>query len=106
MKLKHYPAEKLKKEILSILRKHVDLAGFRVFFFGSRIDGTGGERSDIDIGIEGSKSVPIEAMSAIKEDVDRIPVLYRIDVVDFSGTSDDFREVALKHVEPIISPQT
>jgi septum formation topological specificity factor MinE len=39
MKLEHYPVEKLKEEILKILRKYLDLKHYRVFFFGSRVTG-------------------------------------------------------------------
>jgi septum formation topological specificity factor MinE len=37
MKLKHYPLKKLKKEILEIVGKYLDLKEYKVFFFGSRV---------------------------------------------------------------------
>lgn len=37
MRLEHYPTDKLKKEILSIVGKYLDLGKYRVFFFGSKV---------------------------------------------------------------------
>jgi len=39
MKLEFYPAGKLKKEILEIVGKYLDLKKYKVFFFGSRVKG-------------------------------------------------------------------
>lgn len=104
MRLEHYPLEKLKKELLDIIGRHLDLSRYRVFFFGSRVTGKGTDRSDIDVGIEGPEPVPFGMLLAIREDVERIPTLYKIDVVDFRGASDDFRDVALQHTELINMP--
>lgn len=103
MKLEHYPPEKLKKDIIDILRKHLDLSQFRVFFFGSRVTGGGTDRSDIDVGIEGPEPIPAVAMFAIEEEIENLPVLYKIEIVDFRGVSPKFREVALKDIE-LITP--
>lgn len=104
MRLEHYPLEKLKAELLEILARHLDLSRYRVFFFGSRVTGKGTDRSDIDVGIEGREPIPFGTLFAIREDVGRIPTLYKIDVVDFRGASEDFREVALQHIEIINTP--
>ena len=101
MRLEHYPLEKLKKEILEIVGRHLDLGRYRVFFFGSRVSGKGTDQSDIDIGIEGPEPVPHDVLFRIRDDVEHIPTLYKIDVVDFRGASVDFREVALQYIEPI-----
>lgn len=102
MRLAHYPIEQLRKEILAVVGRYLEIGKYRVFFFGSRVEGKGNERSDIDVGIEGPDEVPGEIMAHIKEDVDKLPVLYKIEVVDFSRVSPDFRDVALRHIERII----
>ena len=101
MRLEHYPLEKLKKEILEIVGRHLDLARYRVFFFGSRVSGAGTDRSDIDVGIEGLEPVPPEAFADIQEEMGHIPTLYKIDVVDFRRVASKFREVALQSIEPL-----
>ncbi|MEK7510592.1 MAG: nucleotidyltransferase domain-containing protein [Patescibacteria group bacterium] len=101
MRLEHYDTEKLKKEILSILGKHLNLSEYRAFFFGSRVNGREDERSDIDVGIEGSRPVPSIAMLEIQEEMENLPTLYKIDLVDFSDVSEKFKKVAKQHIEVI-----
>ncbi|MDO9399418.1 MAG: nucleotidyltransferase domain-containing protein [bacterium] len=102
MFLKHYSTEKLKKEILEIIGKHLDLKKYRVFLFGSRVTGKGDERSDIDIGIEGQEPISLKIMSEIKEEIEELPILYKIDVVDFKTVSSDFKTVAQHNIEFIL----
>lgn len=101
MRLEHYPLEKLKKEILEIVDRHVDTRVYRVFFFGSRVSEKGTDRSDIDVGIDGPDEISPAAWAAIQEEVEEIPTLYTIDVVDFRRVAPKFREVALQAVEPL-----
>lgn len=86
---------------MGVIGKYLDLGKYKVFFFGSRVIGTGNERSDIDIGIEGSKSVPSVALLNIKEEIDLLPTLYKIEIVDFSRVESKFKSVALQKIEPI-----
>lgn len=101
MRLEHYPEEKLKKEILKIAGKHLDLKKYKVFFFGSRVSGGGDERSDIDVGIEGETPLPSTALSDIQEEIEELPILYKIDVIDFAEADEKFRKVALQYIEKI-----
>jgi len=100
MKLEHYSADKLRKEILRILGKYLDLSKYKVFFFGSRVAGFCGERSDIDIGIEGPQ-IPPHIKLEIKEELENLPTLYKIDFVDFNDVDEDFKRIAKKYVEYI-----
>lgn len=104
MRLEHYPIEKLKKETREIVGKHLDLAKYRVFFFGSRVTEKGTDRSDIDVGIDGPEPVPFEALMDIQEELEKLPVLYKIDVVDFRSVVSKFKEVALQHTELLSQP--
>ena len=100
MRLEYYPVEKLKKEILNIVGKHLDLSKYKVFFFGSRVTGKGDDRSDVDVGIEGKEPVPTTAMGAIQEVLfNDIETLYKIDLVDFSEVDEKFKQVAKEKVE-------
>ena len=101
MRLEFYPVDKLKKEILEIIGRYLDLNSYRVFFFGSRVMGKGNERSDIDIGIEGPDEIPYEIMARLREEIEDLPTLYKIEIVDFKKVSPDFREVALQQTEII-----
>ncbi len=99
MRLEFYSIEKLKREIKEIIGKHLNLSEYKIFFFGSRIFDKGDKRSDIDIGIEGPGEVPYEIMAKIKEDMENLTILYKIEVVDFKNISSDFREVVSGHQE-------
>lgn len=103
MRLEHYPLEKLKREILEIVGRHLNLAHYRVFFFGSRVSGAGTDRSDIDIGIEGVEPVPAAALLAIEQEMENIPTLYKIQIMDFHDADARFKNVAFRHRELITS---
>lgn len=102
MKIEFYPEEKLKKEILEIAGKYLDLKKYKVFFFGSRVKGKNFPRSDIDIGVLGKEPIPIEIKFKIEEELEELPTLYKFDLVDFSEVSKDFKKEALKSIEYVI----
>ena len=104
MHLEHYPIEKLKKEILEIMSAHLDLRHYRVFFFGSRVTGAGTDRSDIDVGIQGSAPIPAKAWIEVQDAFENFPTLYKIDIVDFGRVAAIFCDVALRHTEDIMIP--
>jgi predicted nucleotidyltransferase len=101
MKLEFYPEEKLKKEILEIIGRYLDLKKYKIFFFGSRVKGINFPRADIDIGILGPKPLPVEVKFKIIEELEKIPTLYKFDFVDFSDPliSKSFKKEALKNIE-------
>jgi predicted nucleotidyltransferase len=99
MKLEFYPVEKLKKEILEIIGRYLDFKKYKVFFFGSRVKEISFPRSDIDIGILGPKEIPAKIKLEIEEEIENLPTLYKIDIVDFKEVSDKFKKEALKNIE-------
>lgn len=92
-------SEKIKKDILRILGKYLDFKQYKVFIFGSRVTGKGTKRSDIDIGIDGPTAVPGQTIAKIKDDLEQLPTLYTIEVVDFKNAAPDFKKVALQDIE-------
>lgn len=98
MVLEKDPTKNIQKDIRSIIGRYLDLSKYQVFVFGSRATEKGDDRSDVDIGIEGDQSVPPSVLASIKNDIDQLPVLYKVDVVDFSHISPQFRDVAKKHI--------
>jgi len=98
MRLENESIEEIQKDILEIVGRFLDLADYKVFFFGSRVTGKGDERSDIDIGIEGEDVIPFEVMSKIESEIQSLPILYKIEIVDFKTVSSDFYEVAKQKI--------
>src|SRR6266481_5593411 len=82
----------------SVIRRYLPDPAYRVFLFGSRATGTAGERSDIDIGIEGPAPVPRAALAAIHDELEEAPTLYTIEVVNFARVSEKFRQVAERQI--------
>ena len=82
-----------------LLRVGDDLAGYRVFLFGSRATGEAGDRSDFDVGILGSERLPLRVFYKIDDMFDNIETLYSIDLVDMSDVSSSFRHEALRKTE-------
>jgi len=104
MRLEHRRVEDLERSLVQIFRSYPELAGSRFFFFGSRVTGRGDERSDVDVGILGSKPVPARVWLDLQDAVDDLPFLYKVDLVDFQRVSPAFREVALQATEAIGEP--
>jgi uncharacterized protein len=100
MNLKHESIEALQRNIKDIVYKYLDNNQYNIFFFGSRVQEKGDERSDIDIGIKGSKPIPVNVFETIKDKIEEIPTLYTIDIVDFQKVSPEFKSVALKKIIP------
>lgn len=101
MNIAYLNQDELKKQILAIFSKHLPSTGYKIFFFGSRVRGDNFPRSDIDIGIEGTEALSPEVKLNIEEELERLPTLYKIDVVDFSTVSSEFRQEAEKYKESI-----
>lgn len=101
MKLEYVSQTELQQWIKGIFDKYLPEGRYRLFFFGSRVKSNNFPRSDIDLGIEGTKELPAGVKLEIEEELQNLPILYKIDLVDFSNVSDDFKKKALKNIEEI-----
>lgn len=101
MRLEYVSQEELQQQIKRIFGKYLPKGQYRLFFFGSRVKGNNFLRSDIDLGIEGAKELPANLKLEIEEELQNLPILYKIDLVDFSDVSDDFKKAALRNIEVI-----
>ena len=99
MKARNLSIQEIKLQIIQILEKYLDFSDYKVFFFGSRVTGTFKPESDIDVGIEGDLPLPGNIFEEIKEELDDIPTIHSIDLVDFKKVSKDFKKIALKKIE-------
>lgn len=99
MRIEHYSLQKLKKEVITIMGRYIDLTNYKIFFFGSRVSGKGDDRSDIDVGIDGPLPISPEIKSKIEDEIENLPTLYKIEIVDFKRVPSKFRSVAMQNVE-------
>ena len=88
------------KQIAMIVKKEMNTE-YQLFLFGSRASGGHDPKADIDIGISADKPVEAKTMVNIKEKLEQIPTLLKIDFVDFSMVSQGFRKIAMKEIKDI-----
>ncbi len=77
--------------VRDILRKHVP--SHDVFAFGSRTNGTARRYSDLDLAIITQTPLSIDVSGAMKEDFSESDLPFRVDLLDWSLTADNFRRV-------------
>ena len=82
------------KDITAIIRQNLP-ATYKVFLFGSWVEGRAVSTSDLDIGILGDNEVPGEVMRRIKAAATGLPTLRSIDIVDLRSVGEDFRRNVL-----------
>lgn len=88
--------EKLLQEIVTIVRRTIDSPHYRIFLFGSRAAATANPRSDYDIAIESQLPISASVMSELRDALDKLPILQKIDLVNVADMSSDVRELAFK----------
>ncbi|MEK7763236.1 MAG: nucleotidyltransferase domain-containing protein [Nitrospirota bacterium] len=101
-------------DILSLVRSKADelartlLASepqVYVFVFGSRASGRAGSRSDVDVGIDLRHTIAPEMLAALREAFDELPIMQKVDVVDFFGVDKVFKAVALQQTMSLYERQ-
>lgn len=97
-------ADSAQRLAVEVVRRHIPNHAYRLFLFGSRAKGTAHSTSDIDLGIEGPDAVPYSILAAIREELEEAPILYSVDVVDFSRVPTKFREIAQERL--YLEPET
>lgn len=88
------------QKVVKIIRKYFS-EDYKIFLFGSWAKGNALETSDLDIGILGPKKAPWSLMVKILSDIDGIPTLRKIDVVDFNTKAESFRQNVLSYSQPL-----
>lgn len=86
------------KQLQNILIQHVDPKTHSFFIFGSRGIGNNRKYSDIDIGIEGKKSLSLRTVAQLEDAFDNSNLPYTVDLVDFTTVTPQFKTIAKKHI--------
>jgi predicted nucleotidyltransferase len=69
--------------VIKILRTHLPVTDYDIYFFGSRVNGTSTEKSDLDVLIKGKKLAPLEKIALINEAMENSNLTFKVDVLDF-----------------------
>ncbi len=94
--------EKIKKEILDIIFKHLNSDNCTIFLFGSYAQNKAKQSSDIDIGFVSIEKISLNDVLTVKDELnEEVNILRDIDFVDFSADNldKDFIKIALKDIE-------
>ncbi|HEY5326083.1 MAG TPA: nucleotidyltransferase domain-containing protein [Mucilaginibacter sp.] len=83
-----------------ILDKNLSGVSYRAFIFGSQANKTSLIRADIDVGII-ADGITSYQLSKINAAIEELPMLYKIDLVNFNEVDARFKSVALKNIESI-----
>ncbi len=89
------------QSVTNVAKKYLSDWHFKIFLFGSRVWGTDTMRSDFDIGIEAEERIPSSVFVVMQWDLDNVPVLQKIDLVDFNDVGEKFRNHAKKKIKII-----
>lgn len=83
------------KIVQDILKQHVP--NRRVLAFGSRAAGTASKTSDLDLCIIGDEHIPFALLGTLRDEFSLSDLPYKVDVIDWSSTSPDFRKIILEN---------
>jgi predicted nucleotidyltransferase len=81
-------------EIVRILASHVP--DREVWAFGSRVNGTAKNFSDLDLAIRGDKPVSIATIADLRDAFRESDLPFKVDVIDWAATQDHFRRIVEK----------
>lgn len=82
-------------QVVKIIRKSLGKKT-RIYLFGSWAKGNAQPASDIDIAFRLAKNKQ-KYFSIIREEIDKIPTLRKIDTIDLSRATEKFSSHILKH---------
>lgn len=80
------------KHIVQVIRRYLPDESHRIFLFGSWATLEAAPTSDVDIAIAGPTAIDPALMSTIHEEVDKLPTLRKIQVIDVQQVDDRFRD--------------
>ncbi len=89
------------KEIKNIIFQFLDPKEYQLFIFGSRATGKAQKYSDYDVGIRGKKSLSSKTKILIEEALEESDLPYKVDLVDFSLVSPNFKKVSLLKIKKL-----
>ncbi len=68
-----------------------------VFVFGSRVDGSSRQFSDLDLALDSDRPIPLRIISELRETFSESDLPFRVDVVDIARVSQEFKKIILSN---------
>lgn len=82
-----------------VVEKNLAGINYRAFIFGSQANLNELRRADIDLGLLADRPISTQQLSKINNDIENLPMLYNIDVVDFFAVDPQFKTVVFRNIE-------
>jgi len=92
VEMKERDIQPILTRIVQVVRRYLPEESHRVLLFGSWVTLEAAPTSDIDIAIAGATAVDPAVMSEIHEDIEKLPTLRKIQVIDVQHVHDRFRD--------------
>ncbi len=87
--------------VREILKRHI--SNCQVWAFGSRVNGTAKEYSDLDLVILSKEDLPPQKIFQLKDDFEESDLPFRVDLLDWNKISKDFQNIIQARYEVIQS---
>jgi len=100
-KVKNYEIYNLVKQIVRIIRRYIPDKNYKIYLYGSWMKGNALPNSDIDIAIYGQTEVAALIMIKIKDEIENLPTLRSIDLIDLNLVSENFKVSILQKGEKV-----
>jgi predicted nucleotidyltransferase len=94
-KMKEQDIQPILTRIVQVIRRYLPAESHRILLFGSWATLEAAPTSDIDIAIEGVTAVDSTVMWEIHEEIDKLPTLRKIQIIDIQQVHDRFRDRVL-----------
>lgn len=90
--------KELIRNVVEIIEKYIPDKPYRLYIFGSRAKGNNFAHSDLDLALE-VDGLSRGRFQQIKREVNEIPTLYSIDLIDLNDVEEGFRNLIEKDME-------
>lgn len=91
----------IKQWLKDILENNLSGISYHAFIFGSQANNSVLSRSDIDVGIIADCQISNEVLIRINNAFQNLPMLFKVDVVDFNRVDEVFKKTALNNTEQL-----
>lgn len=89
--------------VQALLARHVPECEVRAF--GSRVKGTAKPYSDLDLAVVGPAPLAADRLAALREALTDSELPIRVDVLDWHGIAENFRQIIAAQFEVIQRPE-
>jgi predicted nucleotidyltransferase len=91
------------EKVRTILRQRVPKCEVRAF--GSRVNGTAKDYSDLDLAVVASGKLSNDTLRLLKENFEESDLPFRVDVLDWHDTSPEFQKVIEKQYAVLLGSE-